>query len=81
MNYARELSLDLAFFQQCLTDNRHDASIQQNINAARAAGFTGTPSFVIGRSREGQVDGMVLIGAKPLAEFENLIRRYSPAAN
>ena len=78
IDYAGTLSLDLASFQQCLADKRHDAEIQQDIKTAGEAGFTGTPSFVIGRNRGGQVDGMVLIGAKPLAEFENLIRRYSP---
>jgi protein-disulfide isomerase len=78
VSYAGDLSLDTEAFQACLDDKRHEGGINQNIQIARGAGFTGTPSFVIGKNVNGQVSGAVLIGAKSLAEFENQIQRLLP---
>jgi len=78
--YASDLSLDVSAFQVCLDENRHEKAIQTDIQAARRAGFTGTPSFVIGKNVNGQVNGVTLIGSKPLLEFENQIQRLLPKA-
>jgi protein-disulfide isomerase len=78
VSYAGDLSLDTEAFEACLDDKRHELGINQNIQVARAAGFTGTPSFVIGKNVNGQVSGAVLIGAKSLAEFESQIERLLP---
>ena len=78
LGYAGDLSLDVAVFSKCLDAKLHDRKIQRDMQIARGAGFTGTPSFVIGRSVNGQIDGVALIGAKPLAEFESQIQRLLP---
>jgi len=80
IGYAADLSLDTQAFQACLEDKRHEQGISRDIKIARGAGFTGTPSFVIGKNVGGQVSGAVLIGAKSLAEFENQIERHLPKA-
>jgi len=80
MGYAGDLSLDTETFQACMEDKRHQREINRNVQVARGAGFTGTPSFVIGKNVGGQVSGTVLIGAKPLAEFESQIQRLLPPA-
>jgi protein-disulfide isomerase len=80
LGYAGDLSLDTQAFQACMEDKRHERVINQSIQIARGAGFTGTPSFVIGKNINGQVSGAVLIGAKSLAEFENQIQRLLPKA-
>lgn len=78
--YAGDLSLDTQAFQACMEDKRHEPGINRDIQIARGAGFTGTPSFVIGKNVGGQVSGAVLIGAKSLAEFESQIERQLPKA-
>ncbi len=78
LSYAKELSLDMNAFQACQESNRHNNIIQQNIQTAHKAGFTGTPSFIIGKSTDNYVNGAALIGARPLAEFENHIQRLLP---
>ena len=78
VSYADELSLDTEAFQICLDDKRHQRGINQNIQVARGAGFTGTPSFIIGKVINGQVSGAVLIGARSLAEFETQIQKLLP---
>ncbi len=78
LGYAKELSMDVDAFAQCMAQNRYAKRIQKDINVANAAGFTGTPSFVVGKNVNGVVNGAALIGAKPLADFENQINRLLP---
>ena len=68
---AREVGLDI---DQLLADMQSEAiaaHIETSMGLARALGFTGTPSFVIG-------DALVP-GAVPLAELENLVARARAA--
>jgi protein-disulfide isomerase len=81
VSYAGDLSLDTEAFRACLDDKRNEIGINQNMQVARGAGFTGTPSFVIGRNVNGQVSGTVVIGARSLAEFEAQIQKLLPGAN
>jgi protein-disulfide isomerase len=62
---AREVGLDLAAFQACRKDGRTQAIVERDVNDARAAGITGTPSFF--------VNGRMLGGAQPLEKFVELI--------
>ncbi len=80
LGYAGDLALDINAFKSCLEDNRHEQGIQSDIKIARSAGFTGTPSFVIGRNVKGQMSGATLIGAKPFTEFERYIQKHLPKA-
>jgi protein-disulfide isomerase len=63
--YAADLGLDTATFTACLDDHRYQDEV--NLDAADAArfGLTGTPSFVI--------NGRILIGAQPFANFKAII--------
>jgi protein-disulfide isomerase len=78
LGYARNLSMNVKDFEQCIDQNRYIAAIRQSTQIANGAGFTGTPSFVIGKNVKGLVDGVALIGAKPLVEFESQIDRLLP---
>ncbi len=71
MSYARDLSLNMPKFQQCLDQETHGASIQADLSDALAAGIEGTPSFVLGRrTPTGTIEGVRIIGAQPLAMFD-----------
>ena len=42
---------------------------------AQAAGITGTPTFVLGRTVKQGVDGTVIVGTMPYADLDARIRR------
>jgi predicted DsbA family dithiol-disulfide isomerase len=72
--YAQDLGLEMARFEECVASGRYARSIERDIADARAAGITGTPSSVRGRSSRAGVAGIKLVGALPSAAFEAKIR-------
>lgn len=74
--YARRLGLDGVAFDTCLDGGRHAASVQRDHEDGLAAGLTGTPAFVVGKTGAGDtVEGSVLTGLRPLVEFRAVIDR------
>jgi predicted DsbA family dithiol-disulfide isomerase len=63
--YAQELNLDVAAWQQCMSEGRHQATVEADVEAARSIGVTGTPAFII--------NGLILTGAQPVDEFVSVI--------
>lgn len=45
--YAQQLNLDTAVFDQCLTNHEQTAKVTRNVQTGIQAGVTGTPAFVI----------------------------------
>ncbi|MGC8794787.1 MAG: DsbA family protein [Bryobacteraceae bacterium] len=74
--HARQLKLDAREFDACLATGKHRTAIQQDIVEATQLGINGTPGFVIGRSTPAGVEGEILLGAHPLAVFEEKLRHY-----
>jgi len=71
LGYAKDLSLDMKQFQVCLASKKFNQDIAKDLNEANAAGLTGTPSFVLGKTgADGYVDGDAIIGAKPFPYIE-----------
>jgi protein-disulfide isomerase len=62
---AGEIGLDRARFDACLDSGRHAAAVQKDLAAGQSAGVTGTPAFF--------VNGRMIAGAHPFAEFRRLI--------
>ena len=74
--HARALGLDSARFTACLASAKYASVVQQNYTDGAAAGVRGTPSFVVGRTRaDDTVQGILLIGARPLDDFRQEIDR------
>jgi protein-disulfide isomerase len=65
--YAQQLGLDMNRWAAALDGHTHAAEIDADVAAAKAAGITGTPAFVIG--------GYYLGGAQPAAKFQRIIDR------
>jgi protein-disulfide isomerase len=65
--YARKLGLDTVKFRAALSGAVHDAAIAADLAAGKAAGASGTPSFVI--------NGYAISGAQPLRAFKKVIDR------
>ncbi len=59
--HASQLGLDMNRFEPCLRDEHHGATIDAEIEAAKAAGVTGTPATF--------VNGTMVSGARPLESF------------
>jgi protein-disulfide isomerase len=63
--YAKEIGLDTAKFDQCLAEKPFRAAIDKDIADASKVGVNGTPAFFI--------NGRMLSGAQPFEKFKEVI--------
>jgi len=63
--YARELKLDLAAFDECLSSQRYQDEVQADFEYAAKLGVRSTPTFFI--------NGIAVIGAQPFEVFKQVI--------
>ena len=72
--HARTLGLSGTTFDACLSSGRHATRVEKGLADGAAAGIQGTPSFVVGKTKPGDmVDGTPIRGAQPLENFRRLI--------
>ncbi len=64
---ANDLGLDMTKFRRSLDDHTHSARVDADVAAAKALGFTGTPTFLVGK--------FVITGAQPESAFRRAIDR------
>ncbi|MEW5983515.1 MAG: thioredoxin domain-containing protein [Acidobacteriota bacterium] len=65
-----------AAFQRCLASGMQAAHVRQDVNDATQLGITGTPAFLVGRTKPGDPGIQVLAfisGAKPFAAFKDTL--------
>jgi protein-disulfide isomerase len=67
-----QVGLDLAAYDSCMDSEAHSRRVDADIAAARGAGITGTPAFL--------VNGVLLRGAQPFAAFDRIITHELAAA-
>jgi protein-disulfide isomerase len=77
---AKQAGADGPLFQACLESERHREDIRKDIADANAVGITGTPGFVIGRTSNGVLEGVKIVGAQPYEAFESKIKQQLSAA-
>jgi protein-disulfide isomerase len=65
IQYATDLGLDVETFTACLSSGSHDEFIQQDMEFSLGLGVQSTPTFF--------VNGLAIVGAQPLASFQQLI--------
>jgi protein-disulfide isomerase len=65
VQYATELELDVAAFQECLASDRHNDAINADSEFATNLGINSTPTFFI--------NGLAVVGAQPLNMFQQVI--------
>ncbi len=68
--YAKQSGLDVEKFSSCLESGRYGDKVKASVYLAGEAGISGTPSFVVGRSKGDMVDGIRMVGAQPFAAFD-----------
>ena len=76
---ADELKLDRPRFQKCLVDEKYKVQIEKDMSDAETAGVNGTPTFVIGRAKGDEVDGVRVVGALPYAMFDSRLKEMLAA--
>ena len=64
-DFATEIGLNVGTFNSCVSSGKHNAEIDADFAAGRAAGVTGTPAFFI--------NGKLLVGAQPFEAFKQVI--------
>ena len=65
--YASQVNIDLGRFEKCLQERRFESAIASDIQAARASGVIGTPTFFF--------NGIKVEGALPREAFETIINK------
>jgi len=72
--HARTLGVDGVAFEECLSSGRHAARVERGVADGTAAGVQGTPAFVVGKTRTGNVvEGTPIRGAQPAGTFRRII--------
>jgi protein-disulfide isomerase len=67
---AGDLKLDSKAFSTCAASTKYDAEIHSETREGALLGVGGTPTFVIGRTTAAAVEGPMLVGALPYAQFD-----------
>jgi len=72
---AGSLKLDTGAFRTCVQSEKYKEAVQMDVVEAMKIGAEATPTFVIGKSTPTGVDGDLLVGLQPYAEFEKAIAK------
>jgi protein-disulfide isomerase len=67
LDYASQLGIDQAGFQECLDSSRYEAEVQADFDFAAELGVRSTPTFFI--------NGIAVVGAQPFEIFQQVIER------
>ena len=73
---AGKLGLDMRALQKCIDERRFEADIRKDVQEAESLGISGTPTFVVGRTSAGPMQGVKLVGAQPYAAFDAKLRQW-----
>ena len=74
--YARALGIDGPSFDACLSSGRNASRVSRGVSDGSAAGLQGTPSFVIGKTKNDNiVEGTPIRGAQSIETFRQVIDR------
>jgi protein-disulfide isomerase len=74
-NAAAALKVDPHAFQSCLTSTRYEEQIRNERAEGLRVGVRGTPTFVVGRASRVGIEGPVIAGALPYAQFDATLKR------
>jgi len=72
---ADDLKLDTKAFAACTASGKFDGEIQADMREGTTIGIDGTPTFVIGKTSATAVEGPMLVGALPYAQFDAKLKQ------
>jgi protein-disulfide isomerase len=73
--YAKELGLDMAAFEKCLSGGKHGPAIREDIRVAHTLGITATPAYLLGRRIPGGDKIEILEIVRGLPSYEELEKK------
>lgn len=77
---AENLSLDIKNFLGCLGSQKYISDVQNDSNEAAALKISGTPSFVLAKTSQDQLDGILFVGTQSYAGFDSAIQQVLKAS-
>lgn len=78
---ASDLKLDSKAFATCAATTKYDAEIQAETAEGTKLGVGGTPTFILGRTTATAVEGPMLVGALPYAQFDAKLKSLLDAGS
>lgn len=76
--HASAIPIDAATFKACLETDKFKSEIQKDSADAAALQISGTPTFVVGRTSNDSLEGILVVGAQPYQSFESAIKQFLP---
>ena len=76
---AGSLKMDTTAFRGCVESQKYKEAVQTDVLEAMKIGAEATPTFVLGKSTPQGVDGELIVGAQPYAEFVKAIAKLNDA--
>ena len=67
---AADLKLEPKAFAGCIASTKFDLDIQADLQEGSRIGVNGTPTFVLGQTNPASLEGPVIVGAMPYAQFD-----------
>jgi len=74
--FADNLKMDGKALRACIDSGKYKERVQTDVLDAMKLGANGTPTFVIGRSVDNGVDGALMVGAAPYADFDKKLKQF-----
>ena len=78
---AGDLKLESRAFTACAASTKYDAEIQAETAEGGKLGVGGTPTFILGRTTATAVEGPMLVGALPYAQFDAKLKSLLDAGS
>ena len=72
---AGTLKMDSKAFRTCVESQKYKEAVQSDVLEAMKIGAEATPTFVLGKSTPQGVDGELIVGSQPYAEFVKQISK------
>jgi protein-disulfide isomerase len=72
---AGTLKMDTKAFRTCVESQKYKEAVQTDVLEAMKIGAEATPTFIIGKSTAQGVDGELIVGSQPYAEFVKAISK------
>ncbi len=81
LRLAESAKLDVRKLEACLSANTHVGDLQSDIESAAALRIYATPTFILGRTTQQGVEGVVIQGAQPYEVFESEFKKHRNLLN
>jgi protein-disulfide isomerase len=72
--FADGLKIDSKALRACVDSGKYKDQVQTDVLEAMKVGANGTPTFVVGKSAGNGVDGELVLGAIPYAQFDEKLK-------